>query len=130
MSGEQPPKKKRRAGGRPFKKGQSGNPTGRPKVIAWLRDLCQQHAPDAVQTLVDCLDDEDGRVRVAAANALLDRGYGKPVQALTDGEGKPLRVGVVILPAENVAVVGEAPAAIEGMALPALPTAASEPEEP
>jgi hypothetical protein len=37
--------------GRPFKKGESGNPGGRPKVIAELRELARAHAPDAIKEL-------------------------------------------------------------------------------
>ena len=37
--------------GRPFKKGKSGNPGGRPKVIAELRALARAHAPDAIKEL-------------------------------------------------------------------------------
>jgi len=37
--------------GRPFVKGKSGNPGGRPHVIAELRDLARRHAPDAIKEL-------------------------------------------------------------------------------
>jgi hypothetical protein len=37
--------------GRPFVKGKSGNPGGRPHVIAELRDLGRRHAPDAIKEL-------------------------------------------------------------------------------
>jgi len=69
--------------GRPFKKGESGNPTGRPKVAVEVRDLAREHTEEAMATLVEALQDPDSRVRVAAANALLDRGHGKPVQSVT-----------------------------------------------
>lgn len=74
--------KKKRVG-RPFKKGESGNPTGRPKVDPEVRELARAYTEEAILTLVDALKDIDGRVRVAAANALLDRGHGKPIQAVT-----------------------------------------------
>lgn len=47
-------------------------------------DLARQHATTAVQALVDVIEDVDskGSEVVAAANALLDRGYGKPMQAI------------------------------------------------
>ena len=61
-----------------WSKGQSGNPGGRPKlpdeVKAGLRDL----AGDAIAVLREALQDEDPRVRVAAAGQILDRAYGKP----------------------------------------------------
>ena len=57
----------------------SGNPGGRPKVITEVRDLARQHTRKAVQTLVTVMQSaESDSARVAAANALLDRGFGKP----------------------------------------------------
>ena len=70
---------KRKCGGRPFPAGMSGNPGGRPKVITEVRDLARQHTRKAVQTLVTVMQSaESDSARVAAANALLDRGFGKP----------------------------------------------------
>jgi hypothetical protein len=70
---------KRKCGGRPFPGGMSGNPGGRPKVIAEVRDLARQHTRKAIGTLVKVMQSgESDSARVAAANALLDRGFGKP----------------------------------------------------
>lgn len=70
-----------------FKKGQSGNPGGRPKVEGEIRELAQQHGPAALKRLVELMASENERVAVAAAQAVLDRGYGKAAQALhLDGE--------------------------------------------
>lgn len=63
--------------GRPFVAGQSGNPGGRPKVLRQLRELARGHTERAIGVLVECLDDPDPRVRLVAANTLLDRGWGK-----------------------------------------------------
>jgi hypothetical protein len=64
----------------PFKKGQSGNPGGRPKILADVRELARAHTVSAMNALVQIVEDESGpaAARVAAANSLLDRGYGKP----------------------------------------------------
>jgi Family of unknown function (DUF5681) len=73
--------------GRPFQKGQSGNPGGRPKIAGEIRELAQQHAPAALERLVRLMNSTSGRVAVAAAQAILDRACGKPPQALQiDGE--------------------------------------------
>ena len=76
--------------GKPFKKGQSGNPGGRPKVIAEVKELARAHTAEAIETLASIMTDPKAvpAARVSAANALLDRGYGKPPQHIT-GEGGP-----------------------------------------
>jgi hypothetical protein len=67
--------------GRPFKKGESGNPGGRPKVIAELRALARAHAPDAIKELARlAIKAKSETARVAAIRELLDRGYGKTQQ--------------------------------------------------
>jgi hypothetical protein len=96
-------RKKPRGRGRPFQKGQSGNPGGRPKEIAELREMARAHSAEAIETLVTTMRDaKDPRVQVAAAVALLDRGWGRPGQEITgaDGEGF-IGGGVVILPPES-----------------------------
>lgn len=68
----------------PFVKGQSGNPGGRPGVPADVRELCKSRAVDAINTLAAVMTDVEAppAARVAAANAILDRGFGKPAQTI------------------------------------------------
>jgi hypothetical protein len=63
--------------GRPFQKGQSGNPTGRPKRDREIEELARQHTPAAIAALVEALNGKD---RVPAAALLLAYAYGKPRQ--------------------------------------------------
>lgn len=78
----------------PFKKGQSGNPGGRPKEAAEVKALAQKHGPYAIQRLRELVDDPDGKTSVAACRELLDRGYGRPAQAITGPDGGPLELRV------------------------------------
>jgi hypothetical protein len=50
--------------------------------------LARAHGPRAIDIVVSLLDDADSRVRLSAAKELLDRGFGRPMSALstTDDE--------------------------------------------
>lgn len=98
----------------PFQPGQSGNPSGRPKENAQLKAAARAHTEAALNVLVMALGDEDTKTRIAAANALLDRGYGKPTQAVGgDPDFAPLVTNISV---EYVKATG---------GLPVPPTATS-----
>jgi hypothetical protein len=65
-----------------FAPGASGNPNGRPKVAAEIREIARQHGPHAIARLVELSNSRDGGVAVNACRTLLDRGYGRPEQAI------------------------------------------------
>ncbi len=69
--------KPRRGPGKPFEKGVSGNPGGRPKVVSRVRELARSHTEAAINVLAENLTDVDPRVRNIAAGMLLDRAWGK-----------------------------------------------------
>ena len=69
----------------PWVKGQSGNPGGRPKEEIDIRKLARSRGKEAIDTLYTIMRDEKAppAARIAAATALLDRGYGRPEQSFT-----------------------------------------------
>lgn len=68
----------------PFKKGQSGNPNGRPKKVQQVVDKAQANADKALDALVKLIGSDDERIRLQAAMAVLDRAVGKPKQTIED----------------------------------------------
>lgn len=77
------------------------NPTGRPKGVGVdrpVRDLARVHTEEAIQVLVNILRDESARkdTRIAAAEALLNRGWGRPSQQVDVTSDSGLPLGAVI----------------------------------
>ncbi len=54
------------------------------KATAEVRELAGEYTEDALKTLVQIMNDNKAAAaaRIAAAKAVLDRGHGKPAQAL------------------------------------------------
>lgn len=76
--------------GKPFRKGQSGNPGGVSATEAEVRRLARSHGPEAIERLVELMrQGSDRRLALQAAVALLDRGFGKPDMAINN-TGAPL----------------------------------------
>jgi Family of unknown function (DUF5681) len=74
----------RRANSTSFRPGQSGNPNGRPRVLADVQNAAREHSADAIKTLSDIMNNPKApaAARISAACALLDRGYGKALQTV------------------------------------------------
>jgi len=64
---------------------QKGTPN---KVSAPIREAARAFTEDALQTLVEVMADvaQPAAARVSAANAILDRGYGKPTTVVAGDE--------------------------------------------
>ena len=92
-SSEQIKKSRKGKGKQLFPPGVSGNPGGRPKAVAAVRELAREWTKAAIETLADvCMNGEKEAARVAAAEALLNRGWGRPEQAvqLEDANGNTI----------------------------------------
>lgn len=64
--------------GAPFKKGQSGNPKGRPKANPEAKEILKAATPDAARKLVELLGSRTEKIALAAATEILDRTMGRP----------------------------------------------------
>jgi len=60
--------------------------------IGHVRELARQHTEEAIEKLAEIMRDQDApsSAQGAAANALLDRGWGKPDQAVSVDSGASL----------------------------------------
>ena len=71
-----------------FLPGKSGNPGGRPKDEHRVSELARSYTTEAIETLVDLMrHGKDERVRGTAAQALLDRGWGKAKVEVASSSG-------------------------------------------
>jgi len=84
-----------------FQPGQSGNPGGRSKESARIKALAASKCESAIKKLADIMETSlDEKNVIAASNALLDRGIGKPSQTVIhngDEEGGPVQVAKIEL---------------------------------
>jgi hypothetical protein len=83
----------KRPRGKPFQRGQSGNPGGRPKrsatveaykIIADVKAAARELTPQALGTLQEIMEDKKAppAARLTAATEILSRGWGRPAQRL------------------------------------------------
>jgi hypothetical protein len=84
-----------------FKVGQVANPKGRPRVVDDIHALARQHAPAAIDALVKALADPERAI--PAAIAILDRGYGRPAQAILAQVHTHFEGGIDSPPRESLA---------------------------
>ena len=75
-----PPEGQNPHGGKREGAGRPRGPNGRGAAFKHLRELARSHTEDAIQTIVNIMNNKsnDAWVLLACANAILDRGYGKP----------------------------------------------------
>lgn len=79
-----------------FAPGQSGNPGGRSKESARIKALAASKAENCINQLVKIMEtSQDERNVISAAEAILNRGLGKPAQAIIGGDEEDPAVKVV-----------------------------------
>ena len=82
-----------------FKKGVSGNPGGRSKEWVAVHKKFQEKGPRAFEILVDIMENsEDEKIRLMAAERVLERAYGKPKQEteISGVDGGALKIVVEV----------------------------------
>src|SRR5262245_16024710 len=101
--------------GRPFPKGVSGNPSGRPKSDITVSELARVHGPRAIEVLVEVMNDPKATAtaRAMAADRILDRAYGKPPQFHTNDAGQ-FRRACDLTDDELAAIIIGGPPALAG----------------
>lgn len=68
--------------GHRFQPGKSGNPSGRPKRSAIIKEMALDASSDAFKRIVELSQSDDERVAFVACQEILNRAYGKPTQAV------------------------------------------------
>lgn len=90
MSENRPQQTKRPVPRTAFKPGQSGNPGGRPRELKEVLEAAREHSEEAIERLAYWMRTDDPRASPAAAQALLDRAWGKPTQPTEHSGGLTL----------------------------------------
>jgi hypothetical protein len=77
-----------------WKKGQSGNPSGRPKALVDMQKLARSYSTEAIERLVEIMRNKKaGNQSIRACEILLDRAWGRvPFAVAGEGGEGPVQV--------------------------------------
>lgn len=105
-SGHVPPPPRKPRGNPLWTKGQSGNPSGRPKRKPGEIDIaaaCRLRSAEALEVICQLMTKADSdNVRLRAALAIIERGYGLPLQMTTTASAQEIAKAIQ----EQVAAAG------------------------
>ena len=84
--------KKRPAPPHAFKPGQSGNPSGRPKIPEEFKEMARANSVKALRKAITMMDDPEvpAAVQLKAAEVVMERAWGKANQPLTGLDDGPI----------------------------------------
>jgi hypothetical protein len=94
----------------PWKPGQSGNPSGRPRSLREVRDICREACPDGARALAEIIRDRDengklretdGRVVAVVVQTLFTWGYGKPPDYDPREDKPPVTINLAVATTEE-----------------------------
>jgi hypothetical protein len=63
---------------RPFRAGESGNPTGKGGLFYEAQQICREASPEAARRMVELMGSKDERVALMAADKILERAWRRP----------------------------------------------------
>jgi hypothetical protein len=75
---------KKKSNGKPFEKGKSGNPSGRPKIPQEFKELAKTKSLDALNKIIEIMEnpDSDKKDVLRASEMIIDRAWGKATQQI------------------------------------------------
>jgi hypothetical protein len=91
---------------KPWRKGETGRVSNVASRYTETQQYARQHSMEAVKTLVERLQDPDGRIAVVAANSLLERAWGK-VREQKPEEQQQMRIDLTMLTAAELAILAK-----------------------
>lgn len=75
-----------------FEPGKSGNPGGRPRLPAEVREMARGYTEQCIRKAGSLIEHKDPNVSLKALTFLMDRAWGKPTQPISgDDDGPPLK---------------------------------------
>jgi hypothetical protein len=97
------------------------------RTLTEIKSVARTHTNVAMRALVQIAGDKNApaHARVLAANALLDRGWGKPLQTIASEDDKPLQFvhrieRVIVHPGDNVTMQAVIEESVERMPISVL----------